>query len=90
MGITSIWHWIILLGIIILLFGTKKLGNLGTDLGNAIRGFKSAMKSGDQEESSNLSSSPNTTTPPQKPLDHQANGSRVIDVHATRETDQRL
>ncbi len=48
MGI-SIWQLLIVLGIVILLFGTKKLRNIGTDLGGAIRGFKKSM--GDDEES---------------------------------------
>ncbi len=42
MGI-SIWQLLIVLGIVILLFGTKKLRNIGTDLGGAIRGFKKSM-----------------------------------------------
>lgn len=46
MGI-SIWQLLIVLGIVILLFGTKKLRNIGTDLGGAIRGFKKSM--GDEE-----------------------------------------
>jgi sec-independent protein translocase protein TatA len=42
-GIGSIWHWLVVLAIVMLLFGTKKLRNLGGDLGGAIRGFKEAM-----------------------------------------------
>jgi sec-independent protein translocase protein TatA len=42
-GAFSIWHWLILLLIIVMLFGTKRLGTLGTDLGNAIKGFRKAM-----------------------------------------------
>ena len=44
MGTFSIWHWLIILAIVLLLFGTKRLKNLGTDLGSAIKGFKSAVK----------------------------------------------
>ena len=44
MGTFSIWHWIIVLIIVALVFGTKKLRNLGSDLGSAIRGFKDGMK----------------------------------------------
>ncbi|HHQ68788.1 MAG TPA: Sec-independent protein translocase subunit TatA [Halothiobacillaceae bacterium] len=44
MGTFSIWHWVIVLIIVLLLFGTKRLKNLGTDLGSAIKGFKSAVK----------------------------------------------
>ena len=45
MGSFSIWHWLIVLAIIVLIFGTKKLRNLGGDLGGAVKGFKDGMKS---------------------------------------------
>ena len=45
MGSFSIWHWLIVLLVIILIFGTKKLRNLGSDLGSAVKGFKEGMKS---------------------------------------------
>jgi sec-independent protein translocase protein TatA len=45
MGSFSIWHWLIVLAIIVLVFGTKKLRNLGGDLGSAVKGFKEGMKS---------------------------------------------
>jgi sec-independent protein translocase protein TatA len=45
MGTLSIWHWLIVLVVVVLIFGTKKLRNLGSDLGNAVRGFKDGMKS---------------------------------------------
>lgn len=44
MGSFSIWHWIIVLVIVVLVFGTKKLKNIGSDLGGAVKGFKDAMK----------------------------------------------
>lgn len=44
MGSFSIWHWLIVLVIIILIFGTKKLTNVGKDLGGAVKGFKDGMK----------------------------------------------
>ena len=46
MGSFSIWHWLIVLLIIILVFGTKKLKNIGADLGGAVKGFKDGMKDG--------------------------------------------
>jgi sec-independent protein translocase protein TatA len=46
MGSFSIWHWLIVLLIIVLIFGTKKLRNIGTDLGGAVRGFKDGVKEG--------------------------------------------
>ena len=45
MGSFSIWHWLIVLLVVVLVFGTKKLRNLGTDLGSAVKGFKDGMKS---------------------------------------------
>ena len=44
MGSFSIWHWLIVLVIVMLVFGTKKLRNIGADLGGAVRGFKEGMK----------------------------------------------
>ncbi|EIT71499.1 MULTISPECIES: Sec-independent protein translocase subunit TatA [Hydrocarboniphaga] len=49
MGSFSIWHWLIVLAIVVLVFGTKKLRNLGGDLGGAIKNFKGAMKDGEAE-----------------------------------------
>ncbi|MDD2879541.1 MAG: Sec-independent protein translocase subunit TatA [Rhodoferax sp.] len=46
MGSFSIWHWLIVLLIVIMVFGTKKLKNLGGDLGGAVKGFKEGMKEG--------------------------------------------
>jgi len=48
MGSFSIWHWLIVLVIVVLIFGTKKLGNIGKDLGSAVKGFKEGMKSEDE------------------------------------------
>jgi sec-independent protein translocase protein TatA len=44
MGGLSIWHWLIVLVVVVLIFGTKKLRNIGTDLGGAVKGFKDGMK----------------------------------------------
>ena len=44
MGSFSIWHWLIVLVIVLLIFGTKKLRNMGSDLGGAVKGFKDGMK----------------------------------------------
>jgi sec-independent protein translocase protein TatA len=44
MGTFSIWHWLIVLVIVMLIFGTKKLRNMGADLGGAVRGFKDGMR----------------------------------------------
>lgn len=46
MGSFSIWHWLIVLLIVVMVFGTKKLKNIGSDLGGAVKGFKDGMKEG--------------------------------------------
>lgn len=46
MGSFSIWHWLIVLLIVVMVFGTKKLRNIGSDLGGAVKGFKDGMKDG--------------------------------------------
>lgn len=51
MGGISIWQVLIVLGIVILLFGTSKLRNVGSDLGSALKGFKKAIKEEDQDQS---------------------------------------
>ncbi len=48
MGSMSIWHWLIVLLVVVLIFGTKKLRNIGEDLGGAVRGFKEGMKGDDE------------------------------------------
>jgi sec-independent protein translocase protein TatA len=50
MGSFSIWHWLIVLVIVMLIFGTKKLRNMGADLGGAVRGFKDGMREGSGEK----------------------------------------
>jgi sec-independent protein translocase protein TatA len=56
MGSFSIWHWLIVLLIIVLVFGTKKLKNIGSDLGGAVKGFKDGVREG--------GSQPETPVPP--------------------------
>ena len=55
MGAFSIWHWLIVLVVVLLIFGTKKLRNIGSDLGGAVKGFKQGVKDdapkiGEQDE----------------------------------------
>lgn len=50
MGSFSIWHWLVVLVIVMLVFGTKKLRNIGEDLGGAVKGFKQGMKDGSEEK----------------------------------------
>ena len=49
MGGLSIWHWLIVLVIVVLVFGTKRLGNVGKDLGEAVKGFKKGLQDDDKD-----------------------------------------
>lgn len=71
MGSFSIWHWLIVLLIVALVFGTKKLRNIGSDLGTAVKGFKDGMKDGETP------SSPSSSTTEPAELPHAA-----VDVEA--------
>lgn len=50
MGAFSLWHWLIVLVIVVLVFGTKKLRNMGSDVGGAVKEFKKAMKDNEVED----------------------------------------
>lgn len=76
MGSLSIWHWLVVLVIVMLVFGTKKLRNLGSDLGGAVKGFKDGMKEGD----ANAPATQNTSTAPPAQVTGQ-----TIDVESHRE-----
>ena len=60
MGTWSIWHWLVVLLIVLLVFGTKKLRNIGADLGGAVRGFKDGMKSS-EDKSAESGAAPQVT-----------------------------
>ena len=75
MGSFSVWHWLIVLVIVLLIFGTKKLKNVGSDLGTAVKGFKDGMKGPGDDATASTASSP----PP------QVTG-QTIDVEAKKET----
>lgn len=55
MGSFSIWHWLIVLVIVVLVFGTKRLGNIGKDLGDAVKGFKKGVQDDDKKPTGHLS-----------------------------------
>jgi len=78
MGSFSIWHWLIVLVIVMLVFGTKKLKNIGGDLGSAVKGFKDGMKDGGTTEAS---SSP-VTPPNQQVTNHARTDANTVDVEA--------
>ena len=75
-----IWQLLIVLAIVILLFGTKKLKNIGSDLGGAVKGFKGAMK--DAQEASKEDKEP------EKIAKSDNNQSSVIEGEATKEKDK--
>ncbi len=58
MGSFSIWHWLIVLLVIVLIFGTKKLRNIGKDLGGAVKDFKDGIKGGEEATKSDASVQP--------------------------------
>ncbi len=64
MGSFSIWHWLIVLLIIVLIFGTKKLKNIGSDLGGAVKGFKDGIREGSAPETPVPPASQVTAAPP--------------------------
>ena len=73
MGSFSIWHWLIVLVIVMLIFGTKKLRNIGADLGGAVRGFKDGMREGG-EKSETAHSSPNAPQVTGKTVEGEVKG----------------
>ena len=77
MGSFSIWHWLVVLLIVVLVFGTKKLKNIGSDLGGAVKGFKDGMKDGAQGEAGAPSASQ-----PAAQVAHQQQAETTIDVQA--------
>ena len=62
MGSMSIWHWVIVLVVVVLLFGTKKLGNVGSDIGKAVKGFKDGVKGEEEKSAANQGTTPGTAT----------------------------
>ena len=77
MGSFSIWHWMIVLVIILLIFGTKKLRNVGQDLGGAVKGFKEGLKEG--ESASVSGQAAGTAVPPA-----EQPGARTIEGESTK------
>jgi sec-independent protein translocase protein TatA len=78
MGSFSIWHWLIVLLVVVLIFGTKKLKNMGSDLGEAVKGFKDGMRDGGAAEGE---ASP--AQPPAQVANSAAAVKDTIDVQAT-------
>ena len=61
MGIGSWWHWVLVLVVVLVVFGTKKLRNLGSDLGAAVKGFKDGIKSDEEKSAQAKTEIPPTT-----------------------------
>ncbi|RYF02210.1 MAG: Sec-independent protein translocase subunit TatA [Comamonadaceae bacterium] len=79
MGSFSIWHWLIVLLIVVMVFGTKKLKNMGSDLGGAVKGFKDGMKDG--------SATDTPATPPTGQVANQTAADKTtIDVEAKQKS----
>jgi len=76
MGSFSIWHWLIVLVVVVLIFGTKKLKNVGSDLGAAVKGFKDGVKDG--TTSADAAASP----PPQQVTAQKTADPQTVDVEA--------
>jgi sec-independent protein translocase protein TatA len=72
MGSLSIWHWLIVLVIVMLVFGTKKLRNIGQDLGGAVKGFKEGVKEGTEEASSENKASVQSGSQQNRTIDVEA------------------
>ncbi|MEI8399442.1 MAG: Sec-independent protein translocase subunit TatA [Alcaligenaceae bacterium] len=82
MGSFSIWHWLIVLVIVALIFGTKKIRNIGADLGGAVKGFKEGMKDPNAKEGDAATT---TATAEAAPVQRVATG-ETIDVQAKEKT----
>ncbi len=78
MGGLSIWHWLIVLLVVVLIFGTKKLTNIGKDLGGAVKGFKDGMKTDADGNAASPSGS--------EPAPAQQIPPRTIDAEVRKET----
>ncbi len=74
MGSFSIWHWLIVLLVVVLIFGTKKLKNIGSDLGSAVKGFKDGVKGANE-------AADEPAAPPQQ-VTAQRNDANTVDVEA--------
>jgi sec-independent protein translocase protein TatA len=78
MGTFSLWHWVIVLLIVVMVFGTKKLRNMGADLGGAVKGFKDGMKEGAPQASDDKA--------PAAQVAHGATEKNTIDVEVRQKS----
>ncbi len=80
MGSFSIWHWLVVLLIVVLVFGTKKLKNIGSDLGGAVKGFKDGVRDG----SANAAADP--ASPTQQVTTSKSADANTVDVEAKQKS----
>jgi sec-independent protein translocase protein TatA len=78
MGSFSIWHWLIVLLVVVMIFGTKKLRNIGADLGGAVKGFKDGVK-GSANDGAEAAT---PMSPAQQVTAHRAADANTVDVEA--------
>ena len=76
MGSFSVWHWLIVLLIVVLVFGTKKLKNIGSDLGGAVKGFKDGVKDG------STAAAADAAAPAPQVGTHKTTDANTVDVEA--------
>jgi sec-independent protein translocase protein TatA len=76
MGSFSIWHWLIVLLVVVVIFGTKKLRNMGSDLGSAVKGFKDGVRGAGETDTAT------PATPAQQVTTAQRNDAQTVDVEA--------
>lgn len=81
MGSFSIWHWLIVLLVVIMIFGTKKLKNIGSDLGSAVKGFKDGVK-----DNSEAGGTDGASAPPSQVENQAAAKESTIDVEAKQKS----
>ena len=81
MGSFSIWHWLIVLLVVVVIFGTKKLRNIGSDLGSAVKGFKDGVKGAGDSVESEVATPPSQQVTDGKRADGNTN---TVDVEARR------
>ena len=81
MGSMSIWHWVIVLVVVMLIFGTKKIGSIGGDLGKAVKGFKDGVKGEEDKANAEAGATTTTTTTTQQVADKS-----TIDVETREKT----
>ena len=79
MGSFSIWHWLIVLLVVVVIFGTKKLRNIGSDLGGAVKGFKDGMKGASESAETEVA------VPPQQ-VSATKRDANTVDVEAKTKT----